>query len=94
MNIEEKIMTLNHDGKKGVNISKDKYETMKQAIISIITKQKQVSLSELGLLVDKELAGSFDGKIGWYLMAVKLDLEVRGVITKVPGVSPRTLALK
>jgi hypothetical protein len=94
MSPEEKIMTLNHDGKKGVNISKDKYDVMRDAIISVITKQKQVTLSELGAQVERELAYSLDGKIGWYLMAVKLDLEVRGVITKVPGVSPQTLSLK
>jgi hypothetical protein len=94
MNIEEKIMTLNHDGKKGVNISKDKYDTMKDAIIAVITKEKQVTLSELGAQVERELTYSFDGKIGWYLMAVKLDLEVRGIIAKILGKSPQTLVLK
>ena len=44
--------------------------------------------------VGKELkARDFDGKTGWYLMAVKLDLEVRNIIQKVPKKTPQTLTL-
>lgn len=78
-------------GKKGVNTLESRYEMMKEAII---TKEKQITLVDLGNRVEAELAGKFDGKIGWHMMAVKLDLEVRGIIAKVPGETPQTLMIK
>jgi hypothetical protein len=93
-NNDEKILTLNLNGKKGVNILKSRYDVMKEAIVSISTREKQITLVDLGKQVETELGGTFDGKIGWYLMAVKLDLEARGIITKVPGKTPQTLRIK
>lgn len=93
-NATEKIMTLNLDGKKGVNILKSRYDMMSNAIIAVLKSQKQATLVELGKLVEANLHNKFDGKTGWYLMAVKLDLEARGTIARVPGKVPQTLALK
>lgn len=90
----EKIMTLNLGDKKGVNIDKSKYDTVKNSIISILGSKGQVTLSELGALVESDLANKFDGRVSWYLMAVKLDLEARGTIVRVPKIVPQTLTLK
>lgn len=90
----EKIMTLNLGGKKGVNIDKSKYDTVKNSIITILGSKGQVTLSELGALVESDLANKFDGRVGWYLMAVKLDLEARGAIIRIPKKVPQTLTLK
>lgn len=90
----EKIMTLNLDGKKGVNILKSRYDMMSSAIIETLKSEGQATLAELGNKVEANLQNKFDGKIGWYLMAVKLDLEARGTIVRVPGKVPQTLALK
>ena len=90
----EKIMTLNLNGKQGVNILKSRYDMMKDSIITILNDKGQVSLAELGTLVEKDLANTFDGKIGWYLMAVKLDLEARGILVRVPNKVPQSLTLK
>ncbi len=90
---EEKIMTLNLNGKKGVNILKSKYETVKQSILVTLKDKGEVTLEELNTLVEEDLNNSFDGKVGWYLMAVKLDLEVRGLIKRVPNKTPQKLTL-
>jgi hypothetical protein len=90
---EEKIMTLNLNGKKGVNISKQKYELMKDSILKVLKEKGEVTLTELNTLVESDLGDSFDGRVGWYLMAVKLDLEVREIIVKVPNQTPQRLAL-
>lgn len=90
---EEKFMTLNLDGKKGVNILKRRYVMMKDSIITILKDKEEVTLTELRELVEADLAKKFDGRIGWYLMAVKLDLEAREVIKKVPKKTPQTLTL-
>jgi len=36
--MEEKIVTLHSEGKKGVNISKVKYDTMKKALVEILRR--------------------------------------------------------
>ncbi len=36
--MEEKILTLHPQGKRGVNISRAKYETMKKTILEVLPK--------------------------------------------------------
>ena len=42
----------------------------------------------------KELSETFDGKVPWYIVSVKLDLEARGIIERVPKTSPHQIRLK
>jgi len=72
-------MTLHAEpGKKGTNLDKAKYDQMAQAITDVLAI-KSMTTTELLLTLEKRLK-KFDGKIGWYMMAVKLDLEARSVI--------------
>jgi len=82
--VEEKILTLHPQGKRGVNISRSKYETMKKTIVEILGKA-ELTHAELTAAVEKKLKGKFDGSIPWYMEGTKLDLEARGVIQRVPG---------
>jgi hypothetical protein len=41
----------------------------------------------------KELQPNFEGKVVWYIVTVKLDLEARQVIERVPKTSPHQLRL-
>jgi len=82
--MEEKILTLHPQGKRGVNISKGKYETMKKTILEILGKS-ELTHDGLTAAVEKKLKGKFDGSIPWYMEGTKLDLEARGVIQRVPG---------
>ena len=43
--------------------------------------------------VERDLDGSFDGSIPWCVTTVKLDLEARRVIERVPSASPQRLRL-
>jgi hypothetical protein len=90
---ESKILTLNLDGKKGVNIDKAKYDQVRNAILEIIKSKETITMADLSETVKQKLEGNFNGKIGWYFMAVKLDLEVRGEIERVAKVSPQTLKI-
>ncbi|MGL4759517.1 MAG: DUF6958 family protein [Patescibacteria group bacterium] len=90
---EEKIMTLNFDNKKGVNIEKSKYDQIKNLILKHMTNKTSILTSELSNIVKDELEDTFEGKIGWYFMAIKLDLEVRGVIERLPKSSPQQIRL-
>ena len=91
--MKEKILTLHPEGKKGANISKEKYSAIKEFIISTISKRKEISYSELNDLAKKKLTKNFEGSVPWYLIIVKLDLEARKIIERIPNTSPHKLKL-
>ena len=91
--MEEKILTLHPEGKEGVNISKAKYDQMRGAILGSIRDHGEISFKELSGAVESRLTEGFEGSIGWYVTTVKLDLEARGEIERVPGKSPQRLRL-
>jgi hypothetical protein len=78
---EEKILTKHPLGKSGRNISKDKYETMKQAIVEAL-RNKELTHTELFNQLNKSLKGRFPDNISWYAETVKLDLEARKKIER------------
>lgn len=89
----EKILTLHPEGKQGVNIDRKKYDAIKTAILDTIDTAQEVSFSDLTSTVNNRLRDSFDGKITWYVVTVKLDLEARGLIERIPQRSPQILRL-
>lgn len=91
---EEKIMTLHPQGKKGVNIDKAKYEQVKTVVLEIIESQQPITFTHMFHLANEILAeAKFEGKPGWYVTTVKLDLEAREVIKRVPKTSPHQLVM-
>ena len=91
---EEKILTLHpEEGKQGVNISRAKYEMIRQAILKAIRSQGSISFQGLVSLIDYNLRNRFEGSIPWYVTTVKLDLEARGEIERVPGSKEQHLRL-
>lgn len=90
---EEKFLTLHPQGKKGVNISLAKYEQIKTFIISTIQKKKEITFEELTDLAMAKLTDKFDGKVIWYMVTVKLDLEARKIIERIPRTSPHKLRM-
>ncbi len=91
--MEEKILTRHPENKQGVNISKKKYDAIRQAIIDVLNDQQEINFKELPGAVDQKLGGQFDGSITWYVTTVKLDLEARGLIERVPKSNPQRLRL-
>jgi len=90
---ETKILTLHPSGKQGVNILLRRYEVIKDFILSKLKEHSEISFDELTYLAVKELSESFDGKVVWYMVTVKLDLEARKLIERVPRTSPHKLRL-
>jgi len=91
--MEEKILTQHPQGKQGTNISKAKYDQIKAAILQTVQNEGQISFTGLTNRIKAELEGNFEGSIPWYVTTVKLDLEARGLIERVPNVSPQQLRL-
>jgi hypothetical protein len=91
--MEDRIMTKHPQGKKGVNILESKYEFIKNAILEELKGVKEMSYQDLTTILEKDLEDKFDGKVGWYVVSVKLDLEARGVIERIPKSSPHRLRI-
>jgi hypothetical protein len=92
---EEKILTLHpEEGKQGVNISRSKYDMIRQAILDAIRSQGTISFQGLVSLVEYNLRNRFEGSIPWYVTTVKLDMEARGEIERIPGSGEQKLRLK
>ena len=92
--LEEKILTQHPEpGKSGVNINKQKYDVILEAILESIRTHGEITFADLTEDVQKGLEGKFEGSIPWYVTTVKLDLEARGLIERVPGSGPQQLRL-
>ena len=91
---EERIMTLHPEGKKGVNILKSKYDIISAFILNKLREHDSLTFESLSDQAVEALSDTFDGKVLWYVVSVKLDLEARGIIERIPGTSPHQLKLK
>jgi hypothetical protein len=85
---EEKILTKHPLGKSGKNIDKQKYETLKKAILSAL-KTKELTHTQLSNQLNKSLKGKFSGNISWFGETVKLDLEGRKMIERTSAKPPK-----
>ena len=91
--MKDMIRTLHPQQKQGVNISREKYEVIRKAILSILRAQKEMSFTNLSRAVEKEVNGAFEGSVMWYVTTVKLDLEARGTVKRVPNSRPQLVKL-
>lgn len=91
--MKDMIRTLHPEKKQGVNISREKYETICSAILKILKAQKEMTFMNLSRAVEKEMNGGFEGSVTWYVTTVKLDLEARGLVKRVPGSRPQLVKL-
>jgi hypothetical protein len=73
MKEEEKILTKHPTGKNGVNMTKQKYDTIRKSILDSLGKN-EMSYSNIAQAVKDGLVNSFQGSIEWYVEVVKLDL--------------------
>lgn len=94
---EECFQTQHPDpGKQGENIVKWKYEAVRRVLLERVPRDERgVAFSQLSSLVEEgldpeELANL--GSVRWYTTTVKLDLEARGEIRRLPGRGPQRLA--
>jgi hypothetical protein len=92
--MEEKILTQHPEGKQGVNINRAKYEMIRLAILDAIRSQGVITNEGLVSLVEFSLRNRFEGSVPWYVTTVKLDLEARGEIERLPGDGEQKIRLK
>lgn len=89
----EKILTKHPQKKKGWNIDKTKFNVIKKSIVDCL-KNKELRFTQLTQQISKKLKGKFQGSFPWYVEVVKLDLEARKIIERVPKTKPQLYRLK
>ncbi|HEV2298860.1 MAG TPA: hypothetical protein VGR72_10120 [Candidatus Acidoferrales bacterium] len=89
---EAKIQTRHPRGKSGRNISKQKYEAVKNLILSGL-RGRELTHTELFSFLKGKLHGRFSGNVSWYGETVKLDLEARKLIERTDS-KPQKYRLK
>ena len=91
----DRVLTLHPEGKQGVRIVRAKYSAMRRAILKVTPNHAPgVRFAALRELVPAHLPTSIFGpedSVSWYVTTVKLDLEARGLIERVPGAKPQHL---
>ena len=91
--MKDMIRTLHPEKKQGVNISREKYEIIRKAILTTLRTQKEITFMNLSRAVEKEVNGTFEGSVMWYVTTVKLDLEARGAVKLVQNSRPQLVKL-
>jgi hypothetical protein len=93
---QERIQTLHPDpAKSGPRILTWKYDAVRRAILETLTPVepgipfRDLNGAVAGRLTEEESASM--GSVPWYVATVKLDLEARGEIARVPGARPQRL---
>ena len=84
-------------GKKPTRIHKWKNDLLRGIILDILARSVDgVEFRSLPCLIDTRLTPEQRadlGSVSWYTTTVKLDLEVKGDIERVPGAKPQRLLL-
>ena len=75
--MKETIRTLHPEKKQGVNISTEKYEIIRKAILSILCVQNEMTFMKLTRTVEKEVDGKFEGSVTWYVRCVRNHHAIR-----------------
>lgn len=92
----DKVLCLNPDPKKsGTNMDRWKYELVREILLEAIPDEEPgVAFKDLAGRLGEDLTPAKIeelGSLGWYTTTVKLDLEARGEIERLPGTSPQRL---
>lgn len=95
----EKVTTLNpNTGRPSVRIDATKYAAVRKAILAALPRRGPgLPFLDLPAAVETRLPNGEipgGGSLTWYVTTVKLDLEARGEITRVPGAKPQRLLRK
>jgi len=90
----EMVEALHPAGKSPTRVNKADYEAYRDALLAVIPSGDEgVAFTHLAELVEERLADEVAGrtKTMWWVTTVKLDLEARGLIERVPGATPQRL---
>ena len=95
---DDKFQMIHPEGKPAPRIDRAKYDLVRGILLQIIPQNAEgVPFTTLADRVAASLTReqvSKLGSVGWYTTGVKLDMEARGEIERVPGSKPQRLRRK
>jgi len=94
--MDQRVQLKHPQGKKAVSMSKGKYHLLKQVMVKYLRAQGSATFNEMSIAIEKDFKRDrteFHGSLPWHLEWVKLDLEARKVIKRVPTTSPQEYML-
>ncbi|MDP9229060.1 MAG: hypothetical protein M3O67_00140 [Bacteroidota bacterium] len=94
--MEQKIQLKHPAGKHAVSIDKDKYDTIKKALVNSLKKKVELTHKEILQAITEDFKKNkikFEGSLEWYMESIKLDLEAGKIIERIPGKSPQKFRL-
>ncbi len=94
MNSDQFVLAINPDPtKQGIRIEKAKYDVVRGAILENLRACGPMTFTQLAELVEDQLQANFDGSVMWYYTTVKLDMEARGELRRVPKSKPQLIEM-
>jgi hypothetical protein len=77
--MNDKILTSNPDpNKKGVKIDKDKYDFIHTEILKVLHHKGPLGAMQLVKELDGTIGDEkFGASVGWYVTAIRLDMEAK-----------------
>ena len=90
--MNEKVQLKHPQGKKPISMDKGKYNLLKPAVLKYLRTKREATFGEISSAIEKDFKSKrqeFQGSLPWHLEWVKLDLEARKVIRRVPNTSPQ-----
>ena len=92
---EERVEVLHPDPeRKGTRISTAMYESVRKAILDAVPAgEPGLPFADLSKKVQERVPKHLfeNASVSWYTVTVKLDLEARGLVSRVPGSGPQRL---
>lgn len=83
-------------GKAPTRIPKWKYDVVRDAIIAVLTEEQEIFFTDLSEKVSARLSNEDKahlGSIAWHVTTVKLHMETKGALQRLPGKGRQRLAL-
>lgn len=93
--VDKKMLTLDPTGSRGVILEKERFEHLRDFIVSCFSKEAEISFNELmQKATTKGVISERDNSI-WYFLKVKQHLQAKGVLrVKFLGRASRAQVLK
>ena len=77
------VITLQPNGKKGIRMKKEIYDSLKGAMLNLLENHPEISSQSFFGVLNDQFVGVLGDNTGWYLYQVKLDIQAKGIITTI-----------
>lgn len=84
------MKTENITGKSGANVTPEKYSAIREAMLEILPADGEgLTLDQMVTRIEPKVPKHlFPKGVSWYTVTVKLDLEAKGLVKRLPGSKP------